>query len=173
MSERPWVRVPDGPRFFFPCDIWWLTVDLWLGQRVSKSACLVVPPLFRADSRTNLMTNLITQGENSKDDQVAHSYSWQSARKVSEQPWIRGPVGPRFFLPCECGFAARATSIKAFMSRCSSVIPSRFGDESYLAGENVKVQVAPLPSWQSARPVSERPSVRVPVGPHFFLPSDI
>ena len=38
-----------------------------LGKRVSKGACLVVPPLFRADSGTNL----IKQGEMSKDDQVA------------------------------------------------------------------------------------------------------
>ena len=34
----------------------------WLGQRASKSACLVVPPLFRADSGTNLFK----QGENVK-----------------------------------------------------------------------------------------------------------
>ena len=33
-----------------------------LGQRSSKSACLVVPPLFRADSGTNL----IKEGENVK-----------------------------------------------------------------------------------------------------------
>ena len=33
-----------------------------LGQRASKSACVVVPPLFRAASGTNLMT----QGENVK-----------------------------------------------------------------------------------------------------------
>ena len=33
-----------------------------LGQRASKSACLVVPPLFRADSGTNL----IKQEENVK-----------------------------------------------------------------------------------------------------------
>ena len=33
-----------------------------LGQRASKSACLVVPPLFRADSGTNLFK----QGENVK-----------------------------------------------------------------------------------------------------------
>ena len=32
------------------------------GQRASKSACFVVPPLFRADSGTNL----IKQGENFK-----------------------------------------------------------------------------------------------------------
>ena len=30
----------------------------------------------------------------------------------------------------QCGFAARATSIKKCMSRCSSVVPSRFGDKS-------------------------------------------
>ena len=33
-----------------------------LGQRASKSACFVVPPLFRADSGTNI----IKQGENVK-----------------------------------------------------------------------------------------------------------
>ena len=33
-----------------------------LGQRASQSACLVVPPLFRADSGTNL----IKQGGNVK-----------------------------------------------------------------------------------------------------------
>ena len=33
-----------------------------LGQRATKSACFVVPPLFRADSGTNL----IKQGENVK-----------------------------------------------------------------------------------------------------------
>ena len=53
----------------------------------------------------------------------------------SERPWVRVPVGPRFFpsllhLVAQCGFAARATSIKKCMFRCSSVVPSRFGDES-------------------------------------------
>ena len=38
-----------------------------LGQRASNSACFVVPPLFRADSETNL----IKQGEKLKDDHVA------------------------------------------------------------------------------------------------------
>ena len=42
-------------------------MDLRLGQRASKSAYLVVPPLFRADSGTNL----IQQGEMSEDDQMA------------------------------------------------------------------------------------------------------
>ena len=37
-------------------------MGLQLGQRASKSACLVVPPLFRADSEMNL----IKQGENVK-----------------------------------------------------------------------------------------------------------
>ena len=52
-SERPWVRVPVGPRSPPPCDIWWLSVGSRLGQRASKSACFVVPPLFRADSGTS------------------------------------------------------------------------------------------------------------------------
>ena len=42
-------------------------VGFRLGQRASKRARFVVPPLFRADSGTNL----IKQGEMSKDDQVA------------------------------------------------------------------------------------------------------
>ena len=46
----------------FRCDIWWLSVGSRLGQRPSKSACFVVPPLFRADSGTNL----IKQGESVK-----------------------------------------------------------------------------------------------------------
>ena len=41
--------------FFLPCGIWWASVGSRLGQRTSKSACLVVPPLFRADSGTNLI----------------------------------------------------------------------------------------------------------------------
>ena len=53
-----------------------------LGQRASKSACFVVPPLFRADSGTNL----IKEGGMSKVDQVARKLSWQSARTVSEKP---------------------------------------------------------------------------------------
>ena len=38
-------------------------MDSRLWQRASKSECLVVPPLFRADSERNL----IKQGENVKD----------------------------------------------------------------------------------------------------------
>ena len=71
----------------------------------------------------------------SKDDRVAPSLSWQSARTVSEKPWVRVPVGPRFFsspmtFGGQCGFEARATSIKKCMFHYSSVVPSRFGDES-------------------------------------------
>ena len=57
--ERPWVRVPVGPRFFLPCDIWWLNVGPRLGPRASKVHVSLVPPWFRADSGTNL----IKQGE--------------------------------------------------------------------------------------------------------------
>ena len=106
----------------------WFSVGSRLGQRASKSACFVVPPLFRADSGTNL----IKQGENIKGRPLAQELSCLTD---SERPWVRVPVGPRFFLPlwhlvAQCGFAARATSIKMCMSRCSSVVPSRFGDES-------------------------------------------
>ena len=48
--------------FFLPWDIWWLSVGSRLGQRTSKGAWLVVPPLFRADSEKNL----IKQGGNVK-----------------------------------------------------------------------------------------------------------
>ena len=45
---------------------------------------------------------------------------------------------PLLHLVAQCGFAARATSIKKCMSRCSSVVPSRFGDKSNSAGGNVR-----------------------------------
>ena len=84
-----------------------------------------------------LGTNLIKQGGggNVKGDQDVRYLCWQSARTVSERPWVRVPVGPRFVPPLwhvvtQCGFSARATSIKKCMFRCSSVVPSRFGDES-------------------------------------------
>ena len=48
--------------FFLPCDIWWLSVGSRLGQRASRSACVVFPPSFRADSGTIL----IKQGGNVK-----------------------------------------------------------------------------------------------------------
>ena len=68
VSERPWVRVPVGPRCFSStCDIWLLSVCSRLGPQASKSARLVVPPLFRADSGTNL----IKQEEMSKDNHMA------------------------------------------------------------------------------------------------------
>ena len=59
-------------------ECWWLSVGLRLGQQASKSACLVAPPLFRAD----LGSNLIKQGENVKGRPSGS---------------VRVPVGPRFF----------------------------------------------------------------------------
>ena len=53
--------------FCLPFEIGWLSLGSRLGQRASKSACVVGPPLFRADSGTNL----IEQGRMSKDDHVA------------------------------------------------------------------------------------------------------
>ena len=41
--------------FSTPVYSWLLLVGSRLGQRISKRACLVVPPLFRADSGTNLI----------------------------------------------------------------------------------------------------------------------
>ena len=63
-----------------------------LGQRASEGACLVVPPLFRADSGTNLFK----QGENIKGRLLAQKLSCLTD---SERPWVRVPVGPRFFPP--------------------------------------------------------------------------
>ena len=65
----------------------------------------------------------------------------------------------------QCGFLARATSIKRCMSCCSSVVPSRFGEES---GENIKGR--PMAEKLSCLTVSKRPWVRVPDGPRFFHP---
>ena len=43
-----------GPRYFLPCDIWWLSVGSRLGPRASKRACLVhssvVPSRFGDES---------------------------------------------------------------------------------------------------------------------------
>ena len=65
------------------------------GTTSIKGACLVVPPLFRADSGTNL----IKQGENVKGRPCGSVAQWQSTRTVSERPWVQVPVGPRFFPP--------------------------------------------------------------------------
>ena len=62
IARGPGFESRSGHDFFLPCDIWWLSVGSRLGHRASKCACLVVPPLFRADSGTNL----IKQGENVK-----------------------------------------------------------------------------------------------------------
>ena len=60
-----------------------------LGQRASKSARLVLLPLFRADSGKNrIVLSRARGGGMSKDDQVARKLSWQRARKVSERPWV-------------------------------------------------------------------------------------
>ena len=128
IARGPGFESRSGHDFFLPCDIWWLSVGSRQGQRASKSACFVVPPLFRADSGTNL----IKRGENVKGRPLAQQLSCLTD---SERPWVRVPVGPRFFpsllhLVAQCGFAKRATSIKKCMFRCSSVVPSRFGDES-------------------------------------------
>ena len=53
-----------------------------------KSACLVVPPLLRADSGTNLVK---------RGGQMMTS--WQSARTRSERRLVRIPVGPQLFSP--------------------------------------------------------------------------
>ena len=55
IARGPGFESRSGHDFFLPCDIWWLSVGSRLGQRTSKSACFVVPPMFRADSGTNLI----------------------------------------------------------------------------------------------------------------------
>ena len=64
----------------------------WLEQRASKTVCLIVPPFIRADSGTNL----IKQGWGVKERSSGSQLSWQSARMMSERPWVQVPVGPRF-----------------------------------------------------------------------------
>ena len=57
ISRGPGLESRSGRDFFFPWDIWWLTVDSRLGQRASKCASLVVPSRFGTGGG-----NLITQG---------------------------------------------------------------------------------------------------------------
>ena len=67
IARGPGFESRSGHGFFLPCDIWWLSVGSRLGQRASKSACLVVPLLFRADTGMNLFK----QGENIKGRPLA------------------------------------------------------------------------------------------------------
>ena len=74
----------------------------------------------------------------SKVDQVARCLSWQSAGTVKERPLVRVPVVPRFFPPLRYLVASVTSWLgpRASKSAClvgSSVVPSRFGDESYQA----------------------------------------
>ena len=71
IARGPGFEFRSGYDFFLPCDIWWLSVSSRLGQRASKSACFVVPPLFRAD----LGTNLIKQGKSVKGRPLAQRLS--------------------------------------------------------------------------------------------------
>ena len=49
-DRGPEFESRSGHDFFLPCDIWWLSVGLRLGQRASKCACLVVPSRFGDES---------------------------------------------------------------------------------------------------------------------------
>ena len=92
VGERPSVRVPVGPRYFPP--LCHLVAQCGCAARATSinGACLVVPPLFQADSGTNLMK----QGENVKGRPMAQQLSCLTD---SERLWVRVPVGPRFFPP--------------------------------------------------------------------------
>ena len=46
IARGPGFESRSGHDFFLPCDIWWLSMGSRKGQRASKSACFVVPPLF-------------------------------------------------------------------------------------------------------------------------------
>ena len=73
------------------------------GQRASKSACFVVPPLFRADSGTNL----IKQGKISK---VSHWLNNSVVSRIARGPGFESRSGHDFFLPCDmwpCGSVAQ------------------------------------------------------------------
>ena len=63
-----------------------------------------------------------------------------SCYRRARGPGFESRSGYDFFpllwhLVAQCGFAARATSIKKCMSHCSSVVPSSIGDESIYEGE--------------------------------------
>ena len=69
------------------------------GQRASKSACFVVPPLYRADSGTNL----IKQGENVKGrpcGSVAQLAECSHGKREGG-PGFESRSGHDFFLPCD------------------------------------------------------------------------
>ena len=97
-----------------------------LGQRASKSACLVVPPLFRADSGTNL----IKQGKMSKDD---HWLNNSVVSRIARGPGFESRSGHDFFLPCDIwwlsvssrlGQRASKVHVSSFL-RCSEQIRGR------------------------------------------------
>ena len=66
-----------------------------LKQRASKSACFVVPPLFRADSGTNL----IKHGENVKGRPYGSVAQWAECLHGKREALGRVPFGPRCYPP--------------------------------------------------------------------------
>ena len=94
IARGPGFESWSGHHFFLPCDIWWLSVGSGLGQRASKGACLVVPPLFRAD----LGTNLIKRGEMSK---VGHRLNNSVVSRIARGPGFESQLGNDYFLPCD------------------------------------------------------------------------
>ena len=67
-----------------------------LGQRASKSACFVVPSLFRADSGTNL----IKQGEISK---VGHWFNNSVVSRIARGPGFESRSDHDFSSPVTFG----------------------------------------------------------------------
>ena len=79
--------------FFLLCDIWWLSVGSLQGQRASKCACLVVPPLLRADSG-----RIFLSGEISK---VGHWLNNSVVSRIARGLGFESRPGHEFFLPCD------------------------------------------------------------------------
>ena len=62
----------------------------------------------------------------SQVDHIARELSGQSAHTMCERSWVRVPIGP-------CAFSSPVTFA---LLLAASQVPSRFGDESDLAGGN-------------------------------------
>ena len=157
-----------------------------LGQRASKGACLVVPPLFRADSGTNL----IKQGENVKGRpcvsvaQLAE-FSHGKREALGSSPG-RATIfsSPVTFLDSSPGRATipppppppvtfgGSVWVRGWGNEHQKVHVSLFRADSGTTlirqGESVKAR--PLAQRLSCLTDSERPWVRVPAGPRFFPP---
>ena len=102
IARGPWFESRSGYDFFLFCDIWWLSVGSRLGQQALKSACLIVPPLFRAVSGTNLFM----RGKLSKADHWLNNSLVSRIARGLRFDFRSAPPPPHththtFFLPCD------------------------------------------------------------------------